>query len=863
MKILHEYSIQNIKKNKLISIGTAITIFIAAVFITAIVIMAQSFWRWCVDSEVMNNGNWHAQVSNVDGEKVTEVRKNENIDFISVVGNFQTCMYSETEGSKYLFIFHLDKAYWENMPEQYDLLEGRLPQKNDEIIVSSEFLKDNPQYRIGSAITLTDGKRTIDGKEIGFLSIWREGEILEPGETRELIIVGSMDIGMYSAYHGYALYGYLDEAEIADVGSCMAYIRFKNPRNVFKLMPVLAEQMGVNQDGTGNYNIDYNKRLLRYYGILDKRLYSRDIWGLVFIAALIVALVWLVFLYILKSTFSVSQRKRNHQLGILKSLGASPGQLRRCVLEECLLLSIFPIILADFFGVIFSALILKQYADIFEQYFGIGVSVSYSWVTMVSASVLVLFTVIMSAFGSSRETTRCIPIELVKQQERTVYKRKRKQAILTRKERGIDTELSQSFLTANRQSFRTSSIMMGLCFILVFYFLSTYIISDISNSNSENASRYNISVSLKLTGEVNVDLLDAIRDIPDVWEIVYYADTSIDLWLEEKQLTLDIIGQDDLTAWEDSGDIVKDGNWYCVTCELAGIEDSYFWDYIEQESFQKTIGDLGQNVAVLESIPDAINIDAGNSLTIYEKSVGNTDSIAKTDVLLAGVTMQKPIVGLRASPYFIRMIIPVSSYYDFIEQFSAERKINNYRLTVNIMCETDKESEVVQNLLNVCGEFLGSSDFVISSREIRDANRKIMKKATLLVVYALTALLAFIGLSAEVLSVLNSVQGRRRDFAMLRSVGMDEDRVHKVLQRESILFSIRPFVFATPVLFLLIALCLLSFHVTWIEFAKQFPAWQMAVYLSASMLLMKLVYSWGNRIIVKDKIIDIIKKDYL
>lgn len=137
-----------------------------------------------------------------------------------------------------------------------------------------------------------------------------------------------------------------------------------------------------------------------------------------------------------------------------------------------------------------------------------------------------------------------------------------------------------------------------------------------------------------------------------------------------------------------------------------------------------------------------------------------------------------------------------------------------------------------------------------------------MEEANLLIVYALTVLLALIGLSAEIFSVLNSVQGRRRDFAMLRSVGMDEERVRKVLWHESIIFSIQPFLYAIPILFILIGICLWSFHVTWIEFFKQFPALQMAVYIGMAILIMKFVYTWGNRVILKDKIIDIIKQEY-
>lgn len=36
----------------------------------------------------------------------------------------------------------------------------------------------------------------------------------------------------------------------------------------------------------------------------------------------------------------------------------------------------------------------------------------------------------------------------------------------------------------------------------------------------------------------------------------------------------------------------------------------------------------------------------------------------------------------------------------------------------------------------------------------------------------------------------------------------------------------------------------------------------MAVYIGMAILIMKFVYTWGNRVILKDKIIDIIKQEY-
>lgn len=53
--------------------------------------------------------------------------------------------------------------------------------------------------------------------------------------------------------------------------------------------------MNVETDEMGNYEINYNERLLRYYAVLDKRLYGKDIGKLLLVIMLVVILVWLVF----------------------------------------------------------------------------------------------------------------------------------------------------------------------------------------------------------------------------------------------------------------------------------------------------------------------------------------------------------------------------------------------------------------------------------------------------------------------------------------------------------------------------------------------------------------------------------------
>ena len=79
MKIINEYSVQNIKKNKFTSLSLMFTIFIASVLVASVAIFAQSFWQWCVDRECKNSGDWDARMLDIMGAKVAAVQNGEEI----------------------------------------------------------------------------------------------------------------------------------------------------------------------------------------------------------------------------------------------------------------------------------------------------------------------------------------------------------------------------------------------------------------------------------------------------------------------------------------------------------------------------------------------------------------------------------------------------------------------------------------------------------------------------------------------------------------------------------------------------------------------------------------------------------------
>ena len=98
---------------------------------------------------------------------------------------------------------------------------------------------------------------------------------------------------------------------------------------------------------------------------------------------------------------------------------------------------------------------------------------------------------------------------------------------------------------------------------------------------------------------------------------------------------------------------------------------------------------------------------------------------------------------------------------------------------------------------------------------------------------------------------------------MLKSIGLDEESVCKILTWESRIFSIKPFLYAIPMLVTLICIDLWIFQVSWIEFMPRFPIVSMALYITVFVLALQIIYRWGSYRILKDKIIDVIKIEFI
>lgn len=221
-----------------------------------------------------------------------------------------------------------------------------------------------------------------------------------------------------------------------------------------------------------------------------------------------------------------------------------------------------------------------------------------------------------------------------------------------------------------------------------------------------------------------------------------------------------------------------------------------------------------------------------------------------------------PDIGLNVAFYTLPIIVPMEEYYDIINNFGEDRAVYNYRTYMNLRTEQGKDVTVQSRADQLCGEYLSKNDFFTSSKTQRAADRDKLTNATMLIVYSLTALFGIVGISSAVAAILNSLYQRKKEFAMLRSVGLDKKGLCHLLYTEGFLLVIKPLLIGISILILVSTILIWLQDITVIEFLKVFPFWGgVVVYIILTFAIIRGIYMVASRKIRRDIIVEVLKDE--
>lgn len=885
MKLLIQYTFDNVRRNKRTSLSILIAVFLSSILLCTACIYAYSAYRWRSDLESMYSGSWHAELGGeILGKQLSFIDSYLDVEKSMIKGPYSIVKLSSDSSLPYLLLRNADANYWEEMGEKSTIMEGRVPQKPGEIVVAKSFFQKNPHYQIGDTITLPVGKR-LDGETLLDVETWREGEIFLEEDKITLTFVGMFDLTTSTVTPGYYAMGYLDRAAILPEEEFVVYVKLKNIRKTYEVMPRLAESLGILKNEYGNYenHFCYHTALLALNLTFppDSIFRFHQEYFSILMMVLLILLVACAFIYIIQNVFALSAQRKITQLGIFRSIGASPAQIRFSLLLECLVLAIPSILLGLGVGYFFTKFTLEVYAQILGDLNKDPVLVQCSPFVVLLAFLLCLATVLISAWIPARRSSRLSPVDAIRGKQSHMQRRKFSKTGWIFAHFGVEGSLASASYYAHRKSFRSSISALFFCLLLTTGFSCLVEISNFNSQRNNHALFFNITARLQMTAPPDQTMIEEIQQIEGIQDMVWYGQTKVSYWASEEEESLEFQEHGGYPGIKNPSLYnlyMQDGKWR-TPVYLFGIADAYFDRYCDTlglslEVFyqQDTLSVIAcssaplypfsNNPEKMEQSYPLLNLSAGQKLQLEEKTRDSMETDYQFTAAIAAITTTTPPLDIfHSGTYAIRLYMPLSSYYRVVDDFMPDSVAGTHRLWMELKTDPDEDLRVTNAVREILSAWFSEEDLYLISTAEEEKNTVIHTLAMEMMIWCISALLALIGISTAFLTVASSMQQRRREYAMLRSVGMDFQGIQKLLFLEGIRLAVTPVCMVLPILFLVISWLFSINDISWKEFLPYFPFAKLVVSILLELAAVAGAYWISSGQIRHDIIIEAVRED--
>ncbi len=833
MNIFHKVTLQSLRKNKTRTIVTIIGIMLSAALICAVTTSVASFFNYTKQNVMYVSGSWHAYSLNETAEAYEELCSMDEIDdtvYAQQLGFAE--IDSMNEFKPYLYILGAGEGFEDMLP--IHLISGRFPDNTGEIILP-EHLEQNGgvDYRIGDVLTLDIGDRLLDGDTLYQTSpcyiythgneVESNGELLNVRESRTYTVVGFYERPVFEYFQapGYTALTAAD-ADISDDWRYDIYYTVKHPKDIYTFI----QKQGLSSET--------HDELLQLLGAFRFKGANDMIYGL---AAIFIGLIMFGSIALIYNAFAISVSERTKQFGLLSSVGATKKQLRRMVLFEALVVGTIGIIAGILLGIAGIGVTLHfighKFSSLFE--YDVPMRICVSPAAIVIACAVAMLTVLISAWIPSKRATRVSAVEAVRQSKDIKAEKKPvRTPKIVYKLFGLSGMLAHKHYKRSKKKYRATvmSLFMSIVLFISASAFTDYLMGTVSESFSTygydlrfylssndierispeevlelieedeyvdgaaytQVSSYICSVPVSSLSEDAVEMMHLDNNSSSVSEaelettIYFLKDETFRELLEENNLSEDkFMNPEAPLAVAVDGSIEYDPEqekYFNINylnsddCEfsynaLRNFEGYYFaggaedangnlvYRFINQED-ESDYMELSKEEATFE-------IEMKSGKTIYEKPFYISD-YAELILIYPHSVMESVVSGDTAS--YSHVFLIKSEQHT---QCSASLKKNLYenRITSSNLYDYAAEVEEERNIITIIKVFA----------------------------YGFIILISLIAAANVFNTISTNISLRRREFAMLKSIGMTNSGFNKMMNYECILYGTKALLLGLPASF--------------------------------------------------------------
>ena len=791
MKVLNDLSIQDLKLNKKRSIVIIIGIILSTALICGVAGLVTSFQKTMVDTAKEGQGNYHTIFYNVPKDELKYIEENREVKdyFLSEeLGYSYLPNPKNVEETPIVNVISMNDKFIENMSVK--LKEGRLPENDTELAISTRINeKFNTNYKVGDTITLNINE-TEQNMENGISKTYKIVGIIE----RPILAIESYYVDWFTAIT--KMQNVNKKANIAVLyNKPKDYI--KNTENINNMTKTENNEDGASFSGLSNkyksykYNLMVNKELLAYEGASLDDETLKTIYGL---GAFIIGIVLVSSVFVIRNGFEISITERLKQYGMLSSIGATKKQIKKSVYFEGFILGLIGIPIGILSGVFAIYILVNVVNYILKDYISKGTLLTYSmsWIAIAISVFVSIITIWLSCKKSAKKASKVSPIEAIRNSEDVKLKAKKVKCpkIITKifKTGG---EIAYKNLKRSKKKYRTTVISI-IVSIVIFISISSFIQYGFKMSEAYYTEmNYNYMVFMQENEDNKEELkkykiLEDISKLPDAGEYSINKSNVLTMNMDEKHKA-------ELTEY---GKEIKERFYN----EENGVRiDEINVISLSKEAYERYVSKLGgdyekyKNGAILIDKNINTNNDGkkiqGNIYTWKKGDIitgkindtqYNIEILAKTEEIPAGVNiLYNPDAFIIVSEDFINKVgyKSIALYSNSNDAYKLDEEIKQYK----------QENNITDNTIQT-----------FNMEESARAENAIVLVISIFL-YGFIGVITLIGITNIFNTITTNMNLRKKEFAMLKSIGMTKKEFNRMIRLESIFYGLKSLIIGIPI----------------------------------------------------------------
>lgn len=914
MNIFQKITLKNLKENRTRTLVTIIGIILSAAMFTAVTVSISSLRDYLISYTISNQGSWQGAAYSLTQEQADSISSDTQIASsirMNKIG-FAELTDCQNESKPYLCVYGIAEDFTDLMPVH--LTDGRMPKNSSEVLLPKHLASNGGiEYQLGDTLSLELGTRIDSDGNV--LDNHTGYYVDEPEQLTDLEPYTYTVVGFYErpSFEDYSAPGYtaLTISGAASDDVCDIYFCAKDGSNISYYMDSCLNSLGNNISWTMNYD------LLRLYGYSGESSYNTVLFhlGVILIGIIVFGSISLIY-----NAFSISVSERTKQFGLMASIGATRHQLTGSVLFEAFFLSIIGIPLGIICGVIGIGITFYFTGDMISGFLysdsNVTLSLHASVPALLIAVLISLITILISAYLPAKRAMKGSAIEAIRQnKDITIRSRKIKTSKLTLRLFGFQGMLATKNYKRNRKKYRATVLSLFLSIVL-FISTSSFCAYLTKSANSVlSVSGFDISYTFSPEEDYPVDaLMENLSGVSGITDSFYSSSLWLEGYVNSASLSKEYVDyQKQLAEYTADGYLGTEKtftNFYIVF-----VEDDVFSDYLKDNGLSKEDYFNPEH-------PTAVMLDHMEAYNGYTNKYYTFPMLSSLDNCDATLYLSKNIEGysyyennidkngdisctylknddtseiLTLSPEECCLTLPLNIgaalptapdntssgselltlYYPYSmidSVFSNLEENTNYynlpyednlpvseNLSVDLMFNCDDHTQAMDDMKEILLDCNLSTDSLYDYAATEDQDRALITVINIFS-YGFIILISLIAAANVFNTISTNIILRKREFAMLKSMGLDSAGFQKMMNFECLLYGFKGLLYGLPVSILLTWLIHRSIS-GGLEMKFFIPWYSIVIAVGSVFLVVFATMLYSMRKIKKENIMDTLKDE--